>query len=251
MNAHLGSRARTLLAKSSFIWIVIAGTFLAGDAQTASPTPTPSPMPLSSRGHGEPTRFDILRGAYGPYRANYDLLFYHLDIRIDPEKKFVSGKNTIRFKMLKDDMRIQLDLADALKIDKILLGTTPLKYERDTGAVFVDFPEMLHAGRVYSIDFYYSGTPVHQGRFGGFTFGTDQSGHPWIYTACEGIGASIWWPNKDQWRDEVESIRSAWPSRITLSMAPTESSWARPTWAMATRAGTGCCITPSITMTCL
>ncbi|HZS29310.1 MAG TPA: M1 family metallopeptidase [Candidatus Angelobacter sp.] len=207
MNAHLGSHAHTLFTKSSFILILIVGTVLAGAAQTASPTPTPSPTPArSSRGHGEPTRFDILRGAYGPYRANNDLLFYHLDIRIDPEKKFVSGKNAIRFKMLKDDMRIQLDLADALKIDKILLGTTPLKYERDTGAVFVDFPEMLHAGRVYSIDFYYSGTPVHQGRFGGFTFGTDQSGHPWIYTACEGIGASIWWPNKDQWRDEVESM---------------------------------------------
>ena len=41
--------------------------------------------------------------SYGPYRANNDLLFYHLDVRVDPEKKFISGKNTIRFKMLKDD----------------------------------------------------------------------------------------------------------------------------------------------------
>ena len=46
-----------------------------------------------------PTRADILRGAYGPYRANNDLLFYHLDVRVDPEKKFISGKNTIRFKV--------------------------------------------------------------------------------------------------------------------------------------------------------
>ena len=28
----------------------------------------------------------------------------------------------------------------------------------------------------------------------------------WITTACEGEGASIWWPNKDQWRDEVENM---------------------------------------------
>ena len=33
------------------------------------------------------------------------------------------------------------------------------------------------------------------------------SGHPWINTACEGIGASVWWPNKDQWRDEVENMQ--------------------------------------------
>ena len=63
-----------------------------------------------------------MRGAYGPYRANNDLLSYHLDIRVDPEKQIISGKNTIRFRMLKDGNRIQLDLNDALKIDKILLG---------------------------------------------------------------------------------------------------------------------------------
>jgi aminopeptidase N len=157
--------------------------------------------------HGEPTRADILRGAYGPTRANNDLLFYHLDVRVDPEKKFIRGKNTIRFKMLKNDARIQLDLTDALTVDKILLGVTPLRYERESGAVFVNFPETLHAGKVYTIDFYYSGSPVQTGRFGGFTFGKDSAGHPWIYTACEGIGASMWWPNKDQWRDEVESMQ--------------------------------------------
>ena len=64
-----------------------------------------------------PTHADILRGEYGPYRANNDLLFYHLDVRVDPEKKFIGGKNTIRFKMLKDDTRIQLDLHEALHID--------------------------------------------------------------------------------------------------------------------------------------
>ncbi len=152
------------------------------------------------------TRADILRGAYGRYRANNDLLSYHLDIRVDPEKQLVSGKNTIRFRMLADDNRIQLDLNDALKIDKILLGTTSLKYERDSGAVFVDFPETLKRGQEYSIDFYYSGRPLTTGRFGGFTFGKDPAGKPWIFTSCEDDGASIWWPNKDQWRDEVEEM---------------------------------------------
>src|SRR6185503_7208458 len=69
-----------------------------------------------------PTRADILRGEYGRYRANNDLLSYHLDIRIDPEKKFISGKNTIRFKMLQTDARIQLDLVSTLNVEKILLA---------------------------------------------------------------------------------------------------------------------------------
>jgi len=130
-----------------------------------------------------------------------------LDIRIDPLKKVVNGKNTIRFKMLKEDTRIQLDLYDNLNIDKITLGPDTLKYSRDSGAVFVDFPRALKAGKAYSIDFYYSGTPKTIGRFGGFTFGSDPVGRPWIFTACEGLGASLWWPNKDQWHDEVENMR--------------------------------------------
>jgi len=153
-----------------------------------------------------PSQYDLLRGAYGPFRANNHLVYYHLDIRVDPEKQWVSGKNTIRFKMLKDGTRIQLDLRDTLAIDKILLGDKTLKYERENGAVFVDFPETLHEGRTYSIDFYYSGHPEETGRFGGMTFKKDPSGHVWINTACEETGASMWWPDKDQWRDEGESM---------------------------------------------
>jgi aminopeptidase N len=179
-------------------------------AQTTAPAPAANSQqaasPQSPGTPPSPTRADILRGAYGQYRANNDLLYYHLDVRVDPEKKFLSGKNTIRFKMLKDDTRIQLDLHAALQVDKILLGTTELKYEREFGAVFVDFPQTLRAGRIYSIDFYYSGNPLETGRFGGIAFRRDPAGRPWINTACEGIGASIWWPNKDQWRDEVESM---------------------------------------------
>jgi aminopeptidase N len=167
-------------------------------AQKPSTKPSAAELPA-------PTRAEMLRGAYGPYRANNKLLYYHLDIRVDPEKQFISGKNTIRFRMLKDGTRIQLDLLETLKIDKILYGETPLKYERDSGAVFIDFPQTL-APEVYSIDFYYSGHPEETGRFGGITFKKDPAGRVWINTACEGDGASMWWPNKDQWRDEVESM---------------------------------------------
>jgi aminopeptidase N len=181
--------------------------------QEASPAATPAVAPdvapkpaVKPDTVALPTRADILRGAYGPYRANNKLLYYHLDIRVDPEKQLISGKNTIRFRMLTGGARIQLDLFETLKIDKILWYETPLKYKRDSGAVFIDFPQMLSAGKIYSIDFYYSGHTEETGRFGGMTFKKDPAGRVWINTACEGTGASMWWPNKDQWRDEVESM---------------------------------------------
>jgi aminopeptidase N len=159
-----------------------------------------------------PTHADLVRGNYGELRANNDLLSYNLDIRVDPEKKSIAGKNAIKFKMLADGSRIQLDLTDALQIDKIALmdgkkDGAELKYERDAGAVYVDFPKTLKKGHTYTVDFYYSGNPVEQGRFGGMTFKKDPAGRVWINTACEETGASVWWPNKDQWRDEVESMK--------------------------------------------
>ncbi len=155
----------------------------------------------------EPTKADLLRGGYGPYRANNDLLSYQLDVRVDPEEKFISGRNTIRFRMLADATRIQLDLTEALGVDRVVQGTTPLKYERDSGALFVDFPRTLRKGREYAIDVHYSGHPKEVGRFGGLAFRKDPAGRHWITTACQGIGASAWWPNKDQLRDEVEHMR--------------------------------------------
>ena len=169
---------------------------------TTNPAPnaqnTPAPPPAT------PTRADILRGAYGPYRANNDLLYYHLDIRVDPVARSIAGKNTVRFKMLEDATRIQLDLSETLAIDAITLNKLPLKYIRDSGALFINFPQTLRKSQTYSIAVQYHGNPVSKGRFGGMSFEKDPAGRPWIFTACEDDGSSIWWPSKDQWRDEPQ-----------------------------------------------
>jgi aminopeptidase N len=178
--------------------LVFATTLLTGFAP-----PQPTARPSTERA---PTRADILRGDYGRYRANNDLVYYHLDVRVDPQQRSIVGKNTIRFKMLKDDTRIQLELYANLNIDRIEMGATTLAAARDHNTVYVDFPVTLTAGREYSLDFYYSGKPREIGRFGGMAFRTDSAGNPWINTACEGEGAALWWPNKDQWRDEVERM---------------------------------------------
>ena len=206
-NAFMTRVARMTAVAGVMFGIELAVALHAQTTPPAQQAPRPEP----------PLRASILRGEYGPYRANNDVLFYHLDVPLDPDKKFISGKNTIRFKMLRDDTRIQLDLYENLKVERILLGGTELKYEREFNAVFVDFPDTLKAGREYAIDFHYSGSPLETGRFGAVAFRKDAAGQHWITTACEGPGASIWWPNKDQWRDEVESMRIsvAIPNNLT------------------------------------
>ena len=183
---------RHAAALAAMVWLIIAEP----SAQTAPRATTQRP----------PTHADILRGEYSRERANNDLLYYTRDVRVDPDKKFLSGTNAIRFRMLRDDTRIRLDLYPNLNVDRIQLGKTPLKYTRDVNAVFIDFPEALRAGREYTIEFQYSGIPLETGRFGGIAFRKDPQGNHWINTACEGEGSSIWWPSKDQWRDEPEGM---------------------------------------------
>src|SRR5688500_15771806 len=107
-----------------------------------------------------PSRAELLRGEYGRYRSNTDLLHYDPDVRIDPEKKWMGGKNTVRFKMLKDDTRIQLELYANLTIDRILLGTRELNYTRDLNHGQNDLPEPLRSGRTLSIQLPYPEQPL-------------------------------------------------------------------------------------------
>ena len=198
---------RVRLTVALTLWMIGLGGV--APAQTPEPDPTLTLRP--------PKRADILRGEFGRYRANNDLQHYTLDVRVDPDRRYLSGTNRIRFRMLRDDTRIQVDLYANLNVDRILLGTTPLKFTREVNAVFVDFPETLRAGREYAIDFHYSGSPVETGRFGGIAFRKDPDGNHWINTACEGEGSSIWWPSKDQWRDEPDEgmdLRVAIPSTL-------------------------------------
>ncbi|MEO6392490.1 MAG: M1 family metallopeptidase [Pyrinomonadaceae bacterium] len=172
-----------------------------------------------------PSRLDVLRGEYGQWRANNDLLSYDLDVRVEPDRKYIRGRNRIRFRMLRDDNRIQLDLYDDLSIDNILVGVQKLKYVRELNTVYVDFPFTLKKGTVYSVDFQYSGFPKEIGRFGGLAFRKDPAGRTWITTANQGIGASVWWPNKDQQQDEVENMTL----HVTIPSALTDVSNGRLT----------------------
>jgi aminopeptidase N len=132
----------------------------------------------------------------------------------------VNGRNRIAFRMLEDGDRIQLDLFDNMAVDSVLLDGRSLTVTREHNAVFVDFPETLRRGEAYAIDFHWSGHPAEQGRFGGMVFRADSVGDPWVFTANQGIGASLWWPNKDQQPDEVDSMTM----RVTVPTGLTEVS---------------------------
>jgi aminopeptidase N len=163
-------------------------------------------------GTGLPDRFtrkDSLRGTLSNIRNNYDVKFYNLDIEIDIEKKFISGFNEITFLAIENISRLQIDLFDNMKINKIEHNNKSLNYTREFNAVFIDFNKTITKGSVSKIKVFYEGNPIVAKRApwdGGFVFKKDKNGNAHVAVACQGTGASLWWPNKDHQSDEPDSM---------------------------------------------
>lgn len=154
------------------------------------------------------TEADTLRGMMRPERSCYDVTFYDIQIKVDPEKRSISGFVDIAYRAVEDFSKVQIDLYQNMVLEKIEFGGENLNFNRVHDAIFVDFPKQLK-GSSGKFRVYYHGRPTvaHNPPWdGGFVWGKDRKGRPWIGVACEGDGASLWWPNKDHLSDEPDSL---------------------------------------------
>jgi aminopeptidase N len=154
------------------------------------------------------TRKDSLQGGLRAERTSFDVKKYYLDITVDPEKRFISGSNTISFKTTQNTSKIQIDLFANMRVDSILHDNKKLKYTRDNNAVFIEFPKEIKINKKCDIQFFYSGNPIVAKNApwdGGFVFKKDAAGKPWIGVAVQGTGASLWYPVKDSQSDEPDN----------------------------------------------
>ncbi|MDB5131452.1 MAG: peptidase [Mucilaginibacter sp.] len=154
------------------------------------------------------TRADSLRGYLTPLRTCYDIDYYHLDVKFDIADKSISGSNLFKFTAVQDFTKLQFDLFANLKVERVIYKGKELPYQREYNAVFVTFPRVIKKGSRDEFTVYYSGHPTVAKRApwdGGVVYAKDSIGNPWVATACQGVGASIWWPNKDHQYDEVDS----------------------------------------------
>ncbi len=154
------------------------------------------------------TRQDTLRGSIGPERAWFDVTYYDLNLKLVPEKRYIEGYNEVTFKVLEKYPVMQLDLFEELEIGRIVHMGEELKFKREGKAVFIDVPSTFVIDKEYKISVFYSGNPIVAKMApwdGGFVFKKDANDKDWVGVACEGIGASLWWPNKDHLSDEPDN----------------------------------------------
>jgi len=155
------------------------------------------------------TRQDTLRGSITPEREWWDLTYYHLDIEVKPNDKFISGKNTIQYKVLKSHQVMQIDLQEPMTITKVLQNGKELKVKHEGNVHFIMLETNQNIGDINFIEIHYKGNPREAKRApwdGGFSWKKDKNGKHFIATSCQGLGASVWWPNKDHMYDEVDSM---------------------------------------------
>ena len=155
------------------------------------------------------TRQDTLRGSITEERSWWDLTYYHLDIKVIPEKKYISGSNTVGYKVLESKKLMQIDLQQPMLITSVSSNGKKLKFYRDGNAYFIQMNKRQKVDEVNYIKINYEGNPKEAIRApwdGGLSWDKDQNGNHFIATSCQGLGASVWWPNKDHMYDEVDSM---------------------------------------------
>jgi aminopeptidase N len=159
------------------------------------------------------SRADTLRGSYTtPSRTWWDVTFYDLHVQVNPADSSVAGYNAITYKVLSPARELQVDLMEPLVVDSMRQDGKAVTYRREGAAFFAALPSAPTAGRQKTITVYYHGKPQvarNPPWQGGFTWTTDSLGRPWIVTTDQGMGASVWWPNKDTQADEPDSQRVA------------------------------------------
>jgi aminopeptidase N len=163
------------------------------------------------------THADTLRGTITPERAWWDVLRYDIAVKPDYNNKFITGSNMIEFRVIKPGKTMQIDLQEPLQIDSAeFKNETKVSYpvlqkdiKRDGNAYFIKFDvpgyQINHS---YWLTIYYHGKPREAVRppwDGGWIFTKDNLGRPWMSVACQGLGASVWYPCKDHQSDEPDS----------------------------------------------
>ncbi len=165
------------------------------------------------------THADTLRGSNGHGRAWWDATKYDLHIKFNLQDSTISGYNIISFKAIKPGSLMQIDLQEPMIIDsiqssyekgrsKIEKTFLPDKLKKDGNAYFINLAGDINSEGINQLSVFYHGRPRIAKRppwDGGLIWARDKQGNPWISIACQGLGASVWYPCKDYQGDEPDS----------------------------------------------
>ena len=154
------------------------------------------------------THQDTLRGSLNAERTWWDVTNYNISVQPDYNNKTIKGNNIIGFKVTAPGKTMQLDMQEPMEIIAVSLESLPLTFQREGNVYHVQFPEELKTGSSQKINVSFAGKPREAIRppwDGGWIWKQDANGNPWMSVACQGLGASVWYPCKDHQSDEPDN----------------------------------------------
>jgi len=153
------------------------------------------------------THQDTLRGSITNERIWWDLTHYDLAIDFDVQNKSLKGTNTITYKVLQENQRMQLDLQPPMDIVSVRQDGKQLNHLRNGNVYYIVLDKNQVKDSTYKISVEFKGTPKESKNppwDDGLTWSKDKNNNDFIATTCQGGGASIWWPCKDHMYDEPD-----------------------------------------------
>ncbi len=189
------------------------------------------------------TKADTLRGSNNENRDWWDVLRYDITVKPDFEKKEIEGACEISYKInkekfkprIKRELNFQIDLQEGLVIDSVIAEILPsclarridgkkvertkyyqkINFHKTDVVYLINFLEATNL-MMYPlpINVFFHGKPREAKKApwdGGWVWAKDKLGRPFVSVACQGLGASSWFPCKD-----IQSDKPDYGARLTI-----------------------------------
>jgi aminopeptidase N len=170
---------------------------------------------LSAKAQPLVNEADVLRGSLNENRDWFDIKRYVIDVTPNYDSKSIVGVVSWKAIAVKPSKQIQIDLQTPMVIDSILLwpnvnegmNAVRLEFTRSNNIAIAQIEKQIPKGKQFGLTIFYHGVPKEAIRppwDGGWIWKKDSNGQPWMSVACQGLGASVWYPCKDHQSDEPE-----------------------------------------------
>lgn len=145
-------------------------------------------------------------GALTAQQALYDVRHYRMEIDVDPERKLIEGKVTMRAVAIESISGIELDLDPRFEILATSIDGGITSHAKVGGKLILSGSNIA-AGNEFTTTVTYRGRPYEAENppwDGGFVWSQTEAGEHWIATAVQGRGCDLYWPCKDHISDKPE-----------------------------------------------
>lgn len=150
-------------------------------------------------------RIQLAETMQTPNQEQYDVLYYDIDLAIEPPLEIVTGSVQMRATVVDGPIdHVEVDLLDNMIVSQVTVTGVSASFTHQNDLIDINLDRSYADSEIVDLTIEYSGNPEASG-FGSFGFDS-HAGKPMIWSLSEPFGARNWWPCKDQPSDKADSV---------------------------------------------